>query len=81
MDLLCWTPLAPRPHPDEPNGGELPEHLLCKHGVRGHLRKIDGEASSEAVAAFRHDYDLARLVGSNALPSGMTYVRHHQRGT
>lgn len=79
--LLCWTPSAPRPHHDESkNDGGLPEHLLFRHGVRGHLRKIDGEASPEAADAFRRDYDLTRLVGSNVLPAGTTYVRRHERG-
>lgn len=81
VDLLCWTPSAPRPHHAEPKGeGGLPEHLLGRHGVRGHLRKIDGDASPEAVDAFRRDYDLTRLVGSTVLPAGMTYVRRHERG-
>ncbi|MFF7899743.1 hypothetical protein ACIP4X_29995 [Streptomyces sp. NPDC088817] len=81
VNLLCWTPSAPRPHHDEPESeGGLPEHLLGRHGVRGHLRKIDGDASPEAVDAFRRDYDLTRLVGSNVLPAGTTYVRRHERG-
>ncbi|MFF4864490.1 hypothetical protein ACFY3J_22675 [Streptomyces sp. NPDC001231] len=81
VNLLCWTPSAPRPHHDEPESeGGLPEHLLGRHGVRGHLRKIDGDASPEAADAFRRDYDLTRLVGSNVLPAGTTYVRQHERG-
>ncbi|MFD8767141.1 hypothetical protein ACFV03_51065 [Streptomyces mirabilis] len=81
VDLLCWTPSALRPHHDEPKSeGGLPEHLLVRHGVRGHLRKIDGDASPEAADAFRRDYDLTRLVGSNVLPAGTTYVHRHERG-
>lgn len=82
VNLLCWTPTAPRPQHDEtPAGRErLPVHLVHKHDVRGHLRRIDGVPSDEAADAFRSDRELTRLVGSKELPRGMTYVRRHGRG-
>ncbi|MFE2094033.1 hypothetical protein [Streptomyces sp. NPDC059460] len=81
VDLLCWTPTAPKPQHETPVGREkLPVHLTHKHDVRGHLRRIDGVPSDEAADAFRKDRELTRLVGSKELPRGMTYIRCHDRG-
>ncbi|MER7741713.1 hypothetical protein ABTX34_25885 [Streptomyces sp. NPDC096538] len=81
--LVCYQPF------ELPRGDQKPHRVVhlpgpsLRHGVSGHLMKIDHlgkEASEEARAAYAEAHRRAGLAGSHKLPKGHTYVRPHERG-
>ncbi|MEU3556155.1 hypothetical protein [Streptomyces fragilis] len=83
--LVCYRPFE-LPRGDGDQKSQRVIHLpgpSSRHGVSGHLMKIDHlgkEASEEARAAYADAHRRAGLAGSHKLPKGHTYVRPHDRG-
>ncbi|MFF3499325.1 hypothetical protein [Streptomyces sp. NPDC003247] len=81
--LVCYRPFA---LPKHENGPQRVVHLpsaSSRHGVAGHLMRIDHlgkQASDTAQTAYSEAHRRAGLAGSHKLPEGHTYVRPHQRG-
>ncbi len=79
--LVCYTPFVV-PKPKKQRIVHLPS-ASSRHGVAGHLMKIEHlgkQASAAALAAYAEAHRSAGLTGTHHLPKGHTYVKPHKRG-
>lgn len=78
--VLVWVPVVEPATTDEVQFGAGLLHVVKRHVVAPHLRRISGEPSEEARAAYRMLVAHHGLAADPDLPQGYTLVREHERG-